>query len=56
MNTVQYSPDRHTDVFGEPTDPTVLLWHGAQSDARAGVRAVKDIVGQLTNGDPTQAQ
>ncbi|AFM19868.1 Phospholipase/Carboxylesterase [Mycolicibacterium chubuense NBB4] len=44
MNTVQYSPDRHADLFGEPTDPSVLLWHGAQSDARASVRTLAELL------------
>lgn len=35
VRTVEYAPGRLADVFGEPARPTVLLWHGAQTDARA---------------------
>ncbi|WP_068187793.1 alpha/beta fold hydrolase [Mycobacterium sp. UM_CSW] len=38
METVEYAPGRSADVFGDPTQPTVLLWHGMQTDARAAVR------------------
>lgn len=37
MRTLRYAPGRWADVFGEPASPTVLLWHGAQTDARAAV-------------------
>ncbi len=35
METVEYAPGRLVDVFGDPARPTVLLWHGMQTDARA---------------------
>ncbi|MEB4211660.1 alpha/beta hydrolase [Mycobacterium sp. 94-17] len=38
METVEYAPGRSADVFGAPTQPTILLWHGMQTDARAVVR------------------
>ncbi|OBI93260.1 esterase [Mycobacterium alsense] len=38
MEAVEYATGRWTDVFGESTQPTVLLWHGMQPDARAAVR------------------
>lgn len=38
MRTVDYAPGRSADVFGDRTQPTVLLWHGMQTDARAAVR------------------
>ncbi len=38
MRTVEYAPGRRADVFGDPSQPTVLLWHGMQTDARAAVR------------------
>lgn len=38
VQTVEYAPGRLADVFGDPTQPTILLWHGMQSDARAAVR------------------
>ncbi|MCV7101725.1 alpha/beta hydrolase family protein [Mycobacterium palustre] len=37
MRTVQYAPGRAADVFGDSSRPTVLLWHGMQTDARAAV-------------------
>jgi dienelactone hydrolase len=44
MDTVEYAPGRLADVFGEPTRPTVLIWHGMQSDARAAVRPLAERV------------
>jgi dipeptidyl aminopeptidase/acylaminoacyl peptidase len=38
VETVEYAPGRSADVFGDSTQPTVLLWHGMQTDARAAVR------------------
>ncbi len=38
MRTQEYAPGRLADVFGDPSQPTVLLWHGMQTDARAAVR------------------
>jgi dienelactone hydrolase len=38
VRTVEYAPGRLADVFGDSTQPTVLLWHGMQTDARAAVR------------------
>ncbi|OBI38701.1 esterase [Mycobacterium sp. E1386] len=35
MQTVEYAPARFADVYGDSTRPTVLLWHGMQTDARA---------------------
>jgi dienelactone hydrolase len=35
---VEYAPGRLADVFGDAMQPTILLWHGMQSDARAAVR------------------
>lgn len=37
VRTVEYAPGRRADVFGEPAPSTILLWHGAQTDARAAV-------------------
>jgi dienelactone hydrolase len=44
METVEYAPGRSADVFGESTQPTVLLWHGMQTDARAAVRPLAGLV------------
>ena len=38
MHTVEYSPGRSADVYGESAQPTVLMWHGAQTDSRAAMR------------------
>lgn len=38
METEEYAPGRLVDVFGDAAQPTVLLWHGMQTDARAAVR------------------
>ncbi len=35
MQTVEYAQGRHADVYGDPAQRTVLMWHGAQPDARA---------------------
>ncbi len=37
METVEYAPGRLADVYGGSSGPTVLLWHGLQTDARAAV-------------------
>lgn len=37
VETVKYAPGRLADVYGGPARPTVLLWHGVQTDARAAV-------------------
>ncbi|MCV7443183.1 alpha/beta fold hydrolase [Mycobacterium paraense] len=37
MRTQEYAPGRLVDVFGDSAQPTVLLWHGMQTDARAAV-------------------
>lgn len=37
MRTVEYAPGRLADVYGDSTQPMVLLWHGMQADARAAV-------------------
>lgn len=38
VETVEYAPGRRADLFGDPAQPTVLLWHGMQTDARAAFR------------------
>lgn len=44
MQTLEYSPGRAADVYGEPTQPTVLMWHGAQTDSRAAMRPLAERV------------
>ena len=41
---MEYAPRRAVDLYGEPTQPTVLLWHGMQSNARATVRPLAELV------------
>lgn len=40
METVEYAAGRFADVTGEPSQPTVLLWHGQQANARSSVRSL----------------
>lgn len=35
MNTAEYAPGRLVDLWGEDAPRTALMWHGAQTDARA---------------------
>ncbi|WP_253861512.1 alpha/beta hydrolase [Mycobacterium asiaticum] len=44
MHTVEYAPGRRADVFGDPKQPPILLWHGMQSDARAAVRPLAGVL------------
>lgn len=44
MRTVDYSPGRGADVYGEPAQSTVLMWHGAQTDSRAAMRPLAERV------------
>lgn len=38
VRTVEYASGRLADVYGDPAEPTVVLWHGMQTDARAAFR------------------
>jgi dienelactone hydrolase len=44
MQTVEYAAGRLADVFGEPSQSTVLLWHGQQADARSSVRSLAELI------------
>src|ERR1700684_1332022 len=44
METVAYAAGRLADVFGESFQPTVLLWHGQQPDARSSVRPLAELI------------
>jgi dipeptidyl aminopeptidase/acylaminoacyl peptidase len=46
MKTVEYAPGRSADVFGDSAQPTVLLWHGMQADARAAVRPLAGLLAE----------
>jgi len=37
METREYAPGRSVDLYGDPGRPTILLWHGTQTDSRAAV-------------------
>jgi dienelactone hydrolase len=44
VETVEYAPGRLVDRFGDPSQPTVLMWHGQQSNARAALRPLAELV------------
>jgi dienelactone hydrolase len=44
VETVEYARGRLVDLFGEPAQPTVLLWHGSQANARTSVRALGELL------------
>lgn len=44
VHTVEYSPGRSADIFGDPAQPTVLMWHGAQTDSRTAMRPLAERV------------
>src|SRR3712207_467308 len=44
MDSVEYSRGRWADVFGDSGQPTVLMWHGAQTDARVTMRPLAERV------------
>jgi dienelactone hydrolase len=44
VHTVEYSPGRSADVFGDSAQPTVLMWHGAQTDSRTAMRPLAERV------------
>jgi pimeloyl-ACP methyl ester carboxylesterase len=43
MRTLEYAPGRAVDVIGE-AGPVVLMWHGAQTDARDAMRPLAELV------------
>jgi dienelactone hydrolase len=43
MQTLEYAPGRAVDVIGE-AGPVVLMWHGAQTDARSTMRPLAELV------------
>lgn len=44
METVDYAPGRAADLFGSPEDPTVLLWHGTQTDSKAALTPLAESI------------
>ncbi|OBK71872.1 alpha/beta hydrolase [Mycobacterium sp. 1274761.0] len=46
MQTVEYAPGRRADLLGDPTQPTVLIWHGMQTDSRTAIRPLAQFVAE----------
>lgn len=44
MDVIDYAPGRSADLYGDRDQPTVLLWHGMQSDARAAVSTLARLI------------
>jgi dienelactone hydrolase len=44
VQTVEYAQGRTLDLFGDDAGPTVLMWHGAQIDARSAMRPLAGLV------------
>jgi dipeptidyl aminopeptidase/acylaminoacyl peptidase len=44
METVEYAPGRLADVLGGPAQRTILFWHGQQTDARATVGPLAELL------------
>lgn len=44
MKTVEYAPGRSVDLYGAPSDPAVLLWHGMQTDSKAALRPLAEAI------------
>lgn len=44
MKTLEYAPGRSVDLYGDPSDPTVLLWHGMQTDSKAALRPLAEAI------------
>lgn len=44
MTTLEYAPGRHADVYADDRRPTVLLWHGMQTDSRAAVAPLAESI------------
>ncbi|MEU0497553.1 alpha/beta fold hydrolase [Mycobacterium sp. NPDC006124] len=42
--TVEYAPGRSADLFGSPSDPAVLLWHGMQTDSKAALGPLAEAI------------
>ncbi|HET7665182.1 MAG TPA: alpha/beta fold hydrolase [Mycobacterium sp.] len=44
MQTMEYARGRALDLFAAPAGPTILMWHGAQTDARSAMRPLAESV------------
>ena len=43
VRTVEYAHGRTLDLFDDAAGPTVLMWHGAQTDARSAMRRLAEL-------------
>jgi dienelactone hydrolase len=44
MQTQEYAKGRAADLFGDMSAPTVLMWHGMQTDSRTALRPLAEMV------------
>ncbi len=44
MLTQEYAPGRAVDVIGDMSAPTVLMWHGMQTDSRTALRPLAEML------------
>jgi predicted alpha/beta hydrolase family esterase len=44
VQTLEYASGRTVDLFDDAAGPTVLMWHGAQTDARTAMRPLAELV------------
>ena len=50
METVEFARGRGADVYGDPSQRTVLMWHGAQPDARSTMGPLAERVAERGAG------
>ena len=50
MLTQEYAKGRAADLIGDMSAPTVLLWHGMQTDSRAALRPLAEMVSDHSLG------
>lgn len=46
MRTVEYAPGRSADMYGPAGGPTALFWHGTQTDSRAAIRPLAEVLAE----------
>lgn len=46
MLTQEYAPGRAVDLIGDMSAPTVLLWHGMQTDSRTALRPLAEMLAE----------
>jgi dienelactone hydrolase len=42
VDTVEYASGREADIYGDPAQRTILMWHGAQTNARVTMRPLAE--------------